>query len=393
MNWDLISIIIFYAILIILFLKYRDKFTVQGKIFVLYKTKLGLKLMDKFAKYCPRLQKVIAQIGIYVGFASMIFIFYFLIQETIKFLLIPGTPPPLAPVFPGISIPGAPSLSFWHWIISIFIVAAMHEFSHGLVARLYKIPIKSSGFAFLGPILAAFVEPEEKVLTKKKKREQLAVFAAGPFSNIIFAAIILLVLIFCVSPFLTEIYEYNGVTITEATEDYPIYDSEIEVPFTVYAMDGVDTLDAITFLNKTLELEPGDIVTLDTDKGEYEILTVEHPENASIAFFGMAGIQQEVTLKEEYLHLEKYESTINWFKILIVWLFLISFGIGLFNLLPLGPVDGGRMFFLLSLAIFKKENKAKKLLTIISIFLLILILISLIPWINDLVMSVFELFF
>jgi len=393
MNWDLISILIFYGILITLYLKYRNKFTVQGKIFVLYKTKWGLNLMDKFSKYFPRLQKVIAQIGVYVGFASMVFIFYILIQETIKFIIIPGTPPPLAPVLPGVKIAGAPVLSFWHWIISIFIVAGLHEFSHGLVARLYKIPVKSSGFAFLGPILAAFVEPNEQVMQKKKRKEQLAVFAAGPFSNIIFAGIILLILMFIVSPFLVKIYDNNGVTITDATEGYPLYASEIDLPFTVYSLNGEETLSATDFLNKTYYLKPGDTAILETDQGEIEITTVPHPQNESIAFFGMAGIEQEITLKEEYSYLEKYDGFINWIKILLVWLFLISFGIGLFNLLPLGPVDGGRMFYTLALVIFKKEIIAKKLLTVLSLFLLLLILISLVPWLTGFLVSIGEVFF
>lgn len=33
---------------------------------------------------------------------------------------------------------------------------------------------------------------------------------------------------------------------------------------------------------------------------------------------------------------------------LISWLFILSIGIGLFNLIPLGPIDGGRMFKLVA---------------------------------------------
>ena len=55
---------------------------------------------------------------------------------------------------------------FFYWIISIFVIAVVHEFSHGLIARANNIKVKSSGFAFLAllvPIIpAAFVEPDEK---------------------------------------------------------------------------------------------------------------------------------------------------------------------------------------------------------------------------------------
>ena len=392
MNWDLISILIFYGLLITLYLIFRKRFTVQGKIFVMYKTKLGLNLMNKIAKYFPNFQKIIAKIGIYVGFASMVFIFYMIIDQTIKFLIVPGALPAVTPVFPQTKIPGLPPLSFWHWIVSSFIVVVIHEFSHGLVARLYKIPVKSSGFAFLGPILAAFVEPEEKVMEKKKKMEQLSVLAAGPFSNIVFGVIIFLIMILAINPFFNERYDFNGISFSEVSEDYPMAISGIETPFIIYSIDGEQTPSLIEFFNKTQQLKPGDTVIFGTDKGDYTITSVENPENESLAFFGMSGVGQEVILKQEYSHLEKYENLFGWFRLFIIWLFLISVGVGLFNLLPLGPVDGGRMFFLLSLAIFKSEEKAKKILTIISLFLLFLIIINLIPWLNNQLIALVSFF-
>ena len=32
-----------------------------------------------------------------------------------------------------------------------------------------------------------------------------------------------------------------------------------------------------------------------------------------------------------------------WFYGFLYWLYLLNLGIGLFNLVPLGPIDGGRM--------------------------------------------------
>ena len=47
-------------------------------------------------------------------------------------------------------------------ISALAIVAIPHEFAHGIFARLNNLRVKSSGFALFGPILAAFVEPDEK---------------------------------------------------------------------------------------------------------------------------------------------------------------------------------------------------------------------------------------
>src|SRR3989344_6122478 len=191
MNLDLIFAIIFYGIIYILFLKFRNKFEIQNKIFVLYKTKLGLKSMDSLAKKYPRILNFLGYISILVGFVGIIFIFYILIDGTLKLIITPASQPVLSPVLPGVQIPGLPNLSFWHWIISILIVATVHEFCHGVYSRLSGVKIKSSGFAFLGPILAAFVEPDEKQMNKKSTKQQLAILSAGPFSNIVVGFVVL----------------------------------------------------------------------------------------------------------------------------------------------------------------------------------------------------------
>src|SRR3989338_2510491 len=112
MNYDLLSIVLFYGIIFFLFFKFRERFTVQSKVFVLYKTKLGIRLMEKLARSMPLFWKVLGYVAVVTGFGGMEFIVYFLIKETLKYVFVPGTTPPLAPVLPGVAIPGAPDLSF-----------------------------------------------------------------------------------------------------------------------------------------------------------------------------------------------------------------------------------------------------------------------------------------
>ena len=160
-NYDILFAFMFYALLIVFFIRHRKKFEVQGGIFALYKTKLGIRLMEKLSKFFPKFLKFLGILGVVIGFIGMITIFIILIDGVIKIFTLPEAPPTVAPLLPGIKIPGLPRLSFWHWIISIFIVAVIHEFSHGVFAKLHKVKVKSSGFPFLGPILAALVEPDE----------------------------------------------------------------------------------------------------------------------------------------------------------------------------------------------------------------------------------------
>ena len=201
-NYDLVLLFSFGLVLLLIMLLNKKKVHVEKILFpliymVLYRTKIGLILMDRIAKRFPRAVNLFSFLAVIFGFTGMAAILILLIDGTYAFLF-SGAPPPVAPLFPGIrTAPGLPVLSFFHWIIAIFILAAVHEFSHGLVSRLYNIRVKSSGFAifsFLLPIIpAAFVEPDEYQLSKAKNKEQLGVLAAGSFSNLLTAGIFFLI--------------------------------------------------------------------------------------------------------------------------------------------------------------------------------------------------------
>src|SRR3989344_2105488 len=191
MNFDILLAILFYGLIGYFFVKYRERWQVQG-IVAIYRTRLGLKLMDKIAAKVPWLLRFLSFFSVLIGFAGMAMILYYLVVGTFMLLTVPAAVPAVAPVLPGVKIPGLPDLSFWHWIIAIFIVAVVHEFSHGIYSRLYKIPLKSSGLALFGPILGAFVEPDEKLLKKQSRFRQITIFSAGSFSNIILAIIAIL---------------------------------------------------------------------------------------------------------------------------------------------------------------------------------------------------------
>lgn len=387
------SLVIFCAFLFMFFIIKRDKFTVQGKVLAMYRTRLGLNLMDRIAASFPRLMKAVGYIGVVVGFSGMVFMFFFLVKETLKFVIKPGTPPPLAPVLPGISIPGVPTLSFWHWIIAIFIVAIVHEFSHGVLARVHKIKIQSSGFAFLGPILAAFVEPDEKEMASKKTMQQLSVLSAGPFSNLILGIIFLLILNFLTGPLTTSMFQAGGITVNSYMEGYPAEATGLKTPFTILKINGEDTLDFVQFVNASSRIKPGDDVYLSTDKGDAKLIAAENPDNKSKGFMGVSGFQQDKQVKDELKKYGFWPHVMLWFNILVGWLFLINIGVGMFNLLPLGPVDGGRIFLTSVLALFKNKRIALRIFAVVSWICILLIFINLWPWIVKLFAWLSKLFF
>ncbi len=392
MNYDLIFFIIFAVLLYIFFRKNRKKFEVQGKIFALYRTKLGLKLMDKIAKFPKWLLHTFGTLSIILGFAGMLLIFWTLIQGTFKLLFVENAQPVLAPVLPGVSVPGLPTLSFWHWIISIFIVAIIHEFSHGFMARFHDIKIKSSGFAFLGPILAAFVEPEEKQLTKKSKYAQLSVFAAGPFSNILTGLLILLISSFLINPAVGSLFESKGVKIASLDEKFPAFAAGLKVGDEISEINGIKINGVQDFTNQLKDKPPGEKVIIKTDKGLiYQITLDKNPNNNEKGYLGVTITSSETIIKDSAK--ERIGSflpwALFWISTLFFWLWVISIGIALFNLLPLGAIDGGRMFNTLMLLIFKDEKKAKIILTTISYIVLGLIVINILPYIIRLLKFIF----
>lgn len=198
--YDLIFLIVF-CIAVAIFLYRRRKRLQREGVFFLYRTKYGLKIIEKVSKSAPKLLNYLSYISIGFGYLIMIVALAVIIQSLslmLNMVTVPKIPPimPLIPYFPRIfKISFLPPFYFSYWIIIIFIAAVCHEFAHGIFARFNKIKIKSTGFGFLGPFLAAFVELDEKQMaTKKKVKPQLAILSAGSFANLIIAIIFFLIL-------------------------------------------------------------------------------------------------------------------------------------------------------------------------------------------------------
>ncbi len=66
----------------------------------------------------------------------------------------------------------------------------------------------------------------------------------------------------------------------------------------------------------------------------------------------------------------------TWLIGLFYWLYLLNIGIGIFNLVPVGPIDGGRMAQLIFHKIFSKE-KGNKIFGYVSAFFLFIIIANL----------------
>ena len=397
MNWDLILLFLFAILLGILILLNKKKINVEKIAFpliyiLMYRTKLGLKQMDKLAKKFPKTISVLAYFGIIAGYASMILIFALLTLKVFEFLFA-GSPSPIAPLLPGIkTVPGVPVLGFWHWIISIFILAAVHEFSHGLVARLHDVKLKSSGFAILSIILpiipAAFVEPDEEQLKKRSNKQQLGVLAAGSFSNYLTAAASLIIFLFVLVPLLSATITSTGVVVAGVQDGYPASISGMKAGEQVISVNGEKVNNLDDFLNSLKDVKARDNVIVETNVSVYSITTVKSPESFRDKIFfwrendkGYLGVVP-IPVESDYKPgMEILGKSIAWVGLLFYWLFTINLAVGMFNMLPLGPVDGGRMFLIAANYFIKDEKTAKRVWSFVSLFCFALILAGLMPYI------------
>jgi len=387
MDIQLIAAIVFIILMGVLILINRKKIVVQKVLFpllyfVMYRSKVGLKAMDNVAKKLPRTIKYLGYAGIVFGFLGMGLIIYALFDNVYKLLFTPTAVSGVGIVQPfSADIPGTVFVPFFYFIISIFLLVIVHEFSHGVVARRYGLKVKSSGLAVLGVIIplipAAFVEPDEKKMVKRPAREQMSVFAAGPFSNIIMAAIVLCLILFVMSPALASITEEKGVLVSGFAEHDPIFPAEasgMKAGEVITKIDGVEIISVVNFTDHLTDKGPGDKINVVTNKSKYAITLAENPQNETRGYLGIF-VKPYTEIKEDF---EAQYGTLPadaliWISGLLLWLYILNLGIGLFNLLPLPITDGGRMLSLAYEKVMKKETaqKAWKFTAILFMFLLL----------------------
>ena len=263
--------IIFYSLVLLFVYINRKKFDIIGKFIFLYRTKFGLNFMEYVANRARKPIKVLGYIGIVFGFIGMIFTFILILILTYKLLLnVPGAGG-ASPVIPGLPIAGTglifPLISGW---IAIFIIVVVHEFSHGIVAKAHNIRIKNSGIAFFGPILGAFVEPDEKKLVKQKDSVQHSVFAAGPFSNLILTVVAYLILVLVFAPLANSLVDSSGIIISPQP-GLPAERTGITNFTTINQVNGVEVSTVREFQDVMEGITPGEVVTLTSEKRSFSI--------------------------------------------------------------------------------------------------------------------------
>lgn len=466
-----IALLVLFSFLVFWFIKSRRKNVQREGIMFMYRTQVGVKAINWFSNKFKKILHPLKYLIVALGFFLMGGMIWMLWQSVYVYISVPEivevvkAPPvaPLIPYFPEIFglTSFFPKFYFIYFIVALAIVAIVHEFSHGIYMKLFKIKIKSTGIAFLGPFLGAFVEEEKTNFEKKKNLEQMTVLGAGVFANIMTALIFILLLLavynfgfsqqgyaFNTYPFKAistdEIDSYGESSIMQVlflgdrqplnltlvsanNSSYFVRTTDVlskeknksiiafyDAPAIreglyggVIGIDGIGIDNSGELGNFLLGKSPGEEVEITLDLRGKEItknVTLgSSPENSSKAFLGLSYVSRntnanlssfekiQLFIGNNYLKFREpntrgvnyYVTSSNKAVIFFVydflwWIILINFLVALFNMLPVGILDGGRFFYLGVLSVTRSKSVANwsyKIATYAILFAFVLMMI------------------
>ena len=317
--------------------------------------KYGLNLMKSLSKKFN--WNFFIYPSIIFGYLGSFFMLYILIDSLFS------KTASVSPVIPGVRIPGSEFyLPFWYGLLAIFLLLIIHETAHGVISYYYGVNVKSSGFGLLTILPFAFVKPEERKLNKLNSFKKVAIYSAGAFANIL-TAVIATLAIFSLSFYVSDQVEIDNLEVNYLIEDYPISSSELAVGDKITYLDNMPVNDYSKIFKSK---KKGDSIIIETESGKTFDVNSVYIDEANPAKFGIG-------FKLNYDSSNIFISLILNLISFLYYFSILSIGVGLFNLLPLGPLDGGKMFYELSGKIFGKyyQNKVFIYVSLITFLLLI----------------------
>ena len=380
---------------------------------IILKTQKGQSLLEKLSRF--RFISILSWISlILMPIFSLLAVSILLLTASL-YLSFPEvreiareTGPQGALLIPGIN-PYLPIIYGW---IAIFIGLVIHELSHGVVAKAVDIPVRSSGILFfLFLPIGAFVEVDDTKLDSASFKKSGRIIAAGAGSNIVVGLIALILLVGVVN---TMEPVADGIPVSKIVVDSPANMAGLLPGDIITHLNGIPVDDSNVFSQNLNNLSPGDEIILKVQRQsvqyDYPIILSSRPENPEEPFIGI--MRPSIDINDS---LHRYQNGISFstdllvyfsfpsgdsysipfstsmqnfytsslgnqyivFSNLLFWIWFINFNLGIFNSLPLGPLDGGQAFKrgLKSVTGNKlSQNNINYISRLVSISILVLIL-------------------
>jgi membrane-associated protease RseP (regulator of RpoE activity) len=321
-------------------------------------------------------------------------------------------------------IPGLnPYLPWTYGWIALVLTIIIHEAGHGIVARVYGVRVESTGLVLiLGIPIGAFVNIEREELARTRLNEKSAILTAGPMNNMIVAGLSLGLLYIVVStlvPLPQQDGIQYGVEIMTVGDGSLANSIGLEKGDVVLDIEG-DKVEHIEDLSRLLQSNLGNNVAITwRDTNDQEItkiasiparvqpntgilgvtITNVSPDPEFVlsrykSAFGSNPIaillpptMAEGSVPYSDLMAPKYSSTLgSSFPIIanfLFWLWFINFNVGIFNALPIGPLDGGQLYnSLIERKVSAGSTRLKNASLILTLVMVMIVAISFIlPWI------------
>ncbi len=316
---------------------------------LVYKNKGVNSTLIKLLGRTKRGIRVFADVSVISGFLMMGFAFWFLGNNVVNYFVAQDDFAELTVLIPGVTLTSAPAITYF--LLSIPIVLVIHEGAHGIVAALEKIKIKTGGFAIFIALFAGFVEPDEEEFDKAKKISKLRVIGAGATSNVLFAFVLGLILLtnpfFAMvlpEPLLSVFYELpEGVLILSIIENSGAEKAGLFANDIITSINEIPIYSPVDFPS----LNPGETASVtvlrDSQTLEFGVEIMPAPEDSER---GLIGIMRDNSFayKPVMNFIEWNDPNVSMF---LLWLWMISFFIGIINMLPLPILDGGKFIYII----------------------------------------------
>jgi membrane-associated protease RseP (regulator of RpoE activity) len=386
MNWILLIIFLIAAYAAIAYYihsrkLWEDHITFYGPILAIKTNRVGF--FDKFAAF-RTFFRIYGTTGVIVVIIVSVFITFMLFLSVRYTLLVQPEPtgiykPQNILLLPGINEYVPSTLAVW---LAFIITIAIHEFGHAILCRVENIKVKTMGALIAVIPIGFFVEPDEEELDKTKGMAKVRMFGAGITNNLVVGFSCFFLLILCMG----LVTPVSQPVIHGVYKDYPAASAGILPGSIVTAVNGVPVnsrADVSTILNTT---KPGNPLTLTVEKdkivkdypltlsawpgdvpdrisgfmgveyydgaavmsviqgmlspiGFFQFLIVPFANDSGVQFLRILAFETPDTIYYQ-VPFEGFWGVIH----LLFWCAWININVGIFNAIPMIPLDGGYIF-------------------------------------------------
>lgn len=338
-------------------LKNYRNLTLYPLFFMVKSTRL-VSYIDRISSRSRLLWRVLSNIGLTTSIGLSLFSVYFLVENLRTYLFRPeavGVGNIIIPLIIGVTI----RLEHLPYLLAAFaIVLITHEGMHGIVARLEGMRLRSTGvfLAFIFP--GGFVEPDEEDFKRSPTISKMRVAAAGSFANFLVGIVTLALMLGLFTPTIM------GVIVLETS-------GGVEGPSpgeVIYSVNGVPVNHETLYRNITLTGS----LTVETSRMNYTFRVKEGLTVPLAWILRSIGVTRIDYYRPMIFEAGSPDLEYSVYRALW-WIQLVSFGVAIFNMLPVRFLDGHLLYMSLIQSRVRDERRLRLLDTALTVACLTLL--------------------